>query len=238
MFYPEDNGREGLYVNVAAVFVRFLGHEAWVLRLPAAIFGILTVWGVYPLAAELESETVGLLAAFFLATSFWHVLLSREAFRAIGGPLFLVWGMYLLLVALRRRHRGIAILAGLVYGLGFYTYIAYRATPLLVAAVLLRAARRGGGGRLRSVCPGGGHAVDDVLRGASGRVLGADVASVGVGGAASGVGDRAQSMEDRADVLHARRCQLAAQLRVAGGGLLAGGDSAGGGDGASDPGAE
>ena len=75
-FYPEDNGREGLYVNVAAVFVRFLGNEAWVLRLPAAIFGILTVWGVYLLAAELVSVPVGLLSAFFLATSFWHVVLS------------------------------------------------------------------------------------------------------------------------------------------------------------------
>lgn len=144
VFYPEDNGREGLYINVAAGFVRVWGNRAWVLRLPAAIFGILTVWGVYQLAAELESVPAGLLAAFFLATSFWHVLLSRVALRAIGGPLFLVWGLYLLMVGLRRRHLAIAILAGCVYGLGFYTYIAYRATPLLIAAVLVWGARRGG----------------------------------------------------------------------------------------------
>ena len=38
VFYPEDNGREGLYVNVAAPFVSVLGNQAWVLRIPAAIF--------------------------------------------------------------------------------------------------------------------------------------------------------------------------------------------------------
>src|ERR1035438_1650811 len=46
-FYPENGGREGLYINVETLFVHFLGNKPWVLRLPAAIFGILTVWGVY-----------------------------------------------------------------------------------------------------------------------------------------------------------------------------------------------
>src|SRR5262249_25690967 len=31
VFYPEDGGREGLYINVAALFVARIGHEAWVL---------------------------------------------------------------------------------------------------------------------------------------------------------------------------------------------------------------
>src|ERR1035437_10716056 len=77
-FYPENGGREGLYINVSTLFLRFLGNQAWVLRLPAAIFGILTVWGVYLLAAELYSPPVGLLASFFLATSFWHITLRSE----------------------------------------------------------------------------------------------------------------------------------------------------------------
>lgn len=149
VFYPEDNGREGLYVNVAALCIAAFGNEAWALRLPAALFGILTVWGLYLLGAELVSVSTGLLAAFFLATSFWHLVFSRIAFRAIGAPLFLVWALYGLLVALRRAragqpYLGAAILAGAVFGLGFYTYPAYRVTLLLPAALW---AVHGGPGR-------------------------------------------------------------------------------------------
>jgi 4-amino-4-deoxy-L-arabinose transferase-like glycosyltransferase len=148
VFYPEDNGREGLYVNVAALSIAVFGNKAWALRLPAAIFGVLTVWGLYLLGAELFSVPTGLLAAFFLATSFWHLVFSRMAFRAIAAPLFLVWGLYLLLVALRRAHGGRPclgwiILAGAVYGMGFYTYPAYRVTPLLPIAIWIAQGRRG-----------------------------------------------------------------------------------------------
>jgi hypothetical protein len=149
VFYPENGGREGLYINVATVCIRYWGNKAWALRIPAAIFGLLTVWGGYLLAAELASVETALLAAFFLSTSFWHINFSRIAFRAIAAPLFLTWALYFLLTAIRRlrqgmSYAGIALLAGVVYGLGFYTYIAYRASPLLVAAVLLYGARKAG----------------------------------------------------------------------------------------------
>jgi 4-amino-4-deoxy-L-arabinose transferase-like glycosyltransferase len=147
VFYPEDNGREGMYINLAALSIACFGNQAWALRLPSALFGVLTVAGLAFLGAELFDGPVGLLAAFFLATSFWHMLLSREAFRAIAAPCFLTWALYLLLAARRRTDRppaesfaaGTMALAGVIYGLGFYTYIAYRATPLLVALLLRRA---------------------------------------------------------------------------------------------------
>jgi len=141
VFYPEDNGREGLYTNIASVFIHFLGAKAWVLRLPAGLFGFLTVGGIYLLTAELISPPAGLAAAFFLATSFWHTNFSRIAFRAIAAPFFLVFALYFLLLSFRRiRHgRGFAVqvmLAGVIYGLGFHTYIAYRVTPLLIVLLL------------------------------------------------------------------------------------------------------
>jgi 4-amino-4-deoxy-L-arabinose transferase-like glycosyltransferase len=141
LFYPENGGREGLYINLTALSVSFLGNTALALRLPAALFGILTVWGVYLLGRELFSRPIGLLASFFVATSFWHLVFSRLALRAIAAPLFLTLGLYLLLAGLRRveegrRHLGVVVLAGMVYGLGFHTYIAYRVTPLLAGAIL------------------------------------------------------------------------------------------------------
>ena len=66
IFYPQNGGREGLFINIQGMFVSILGNKPWVLRLPSALIGIATVWGVYWLAAECFSIPVGLAASFFL----------------------------------------------------------------------------------------------------------------------------------------------------------------------------
>jgi len=139
VFYPEDNGREGLYVNIIAVTMG-LSHvytAPWIVRLPAAVAGVLTVLGLYLLVAELFGDGAGLLTAFLLATSFWGITFSRIGFRAILAPLALVWALWLIIKSFRagagkkRMALWYALAAGVVYGLGFYTYIAYRVTPIL-----------------------------------------------------------------------------------------------------------
>jgi len=137
-FYTEDYGREGLYINILAVLFQFFHtpHKPWVLRLPAAVAGVFTVIGLYLLTSELFGIGPGLLAAFLLATSFWHINFSRIAFRAILAPLFLAWSLYILTKAFRavtsRTAAMYSVVSGIIYALGFYTYIAYRVTPLLL----------------------------------------------------------------------------------------------------------
>jgi 4-amino-4-deoxy-L-arabinose transferase-like glycosyltransferase len=157
VFYPENNGREGLYVNVVAVLIKVSGgiHEPWIVRLPAAISGILTVLGLYFLGAELFGAQVGLLAAFLLATSFWHINFSRIGFRAIMAPLFLTWALYLLVKGFNKLENGASfaraaplfLIGGAIWALGFYTYIAYRVTPALILLIFvfywLEARKRG-----------------------------------------------------------------------------------------------
>lgn len=135
---------EGIRVNTLAILFRLKLLPAaapWSIRLPSAVAGVLTVLGVYFLAGSLFGDAAGLLAAFFLATSFWHVNFSRIGFRAIFVPLFLVWAIYFLLKAFEsassRNGWIYGALGGIVYGLGFYTYIAYRVTPLIVLVFML-----------------------------------------------------------------------------------------------------
>ncbi len=189
-FYPENNGREGLFINIQGFFLKVLvpraggNPEPWMLRLPSALFGIITVAGVFFLAKELfrneelgitnkelgdderrhnskfiihNSNAVALLSTFLIAVSFWHINFSRIGFRAIMAPCFLVWGVYLLLLAFRKwrefpdsppaestpkkyksiiRNSLFPLFAGIVYGLGMHSYIAYRATPLVIAVIL------------------------------------------------------------------------------------------------------
>jgi dolichyl-phosphate-mannose-protein mannosyltransferase len=157
VFYPENNGREGLYVDAIAVLFRISGGtpEPWMVRLPAAISGILTVLGVYFLAAELFGAQAGLLAAFLLATSFWHINFSRIGFRAIMAPLFLTWALFFLIKGFKKLNDGAPAMraapfhlaGGVLWALGFYTYIAYRVSPVLIFLVFAFywfAARDGG----------------------------------------------------------------------------------------------
>lgn len=151
VFYPENNGREGLFINIQSLFIYVLGNKPWVLRLPSAIFGTFTVLGLYFFVKELfKNNILALFSSYFLATSFWHINFSRIGFRAITAPFFLVWSFYLLVKAYNENretdslskgntaiHSAIyAAIAGLAFGLGFNSYIAYRAMPLIAFAVL------------------------------------------------------------------------------------------------------
>ena len=142
VFYTESQGREGLMINLQAIVLGVTGsHSPGALRWPGALLGTLTVLGVYVLAQEVAGPEVGLLGAFLLAISFWHISISRFGTRAVAAPFFLVWSLVLLWLAMRRLQKGasnwwaVAVACGIVYGLGFYTYTPYRLTPLLLLAV-------------------------------------------------------------------------------------------------------
>ncbi len=137
IFYPENNGREGLFIDLEAISIKFFGNTSWALRTVSAITGIFTVIGLYLLAKQLFNSHIAGISSFLLAVSFWHVLFSRIGFRAIMAPLFIVWGFYFLWRGLRSSSVWDFILSGLCWGLGFYTYIAFRIIPLALFLVLI-----------------------------------------------------------------------------------------------------
>ena len=173
VFYPENNGREGLFINIQAFLLKiFNTNQPWVLRSLSAFFGVITVIGIYLFVRKifrrhLYADFMAFLPAFFTATSFWHINFSRISFRAIMAPAFLVWAAYLIICSLEKIRENdqksnsksqinsnyqnsesdpkqkkswnlgfgawfLSILGGLVYGLGMHSYIAYRATPVIV----------------------------------------------------------------------------------------------------------
>lgn len=135
LFYPENNGREGLMIWLDAFSFSLLGVSVYALKFPSALAGVLTVIGIYLLGRELfgkKQELVPYLASFFLAVSFWHVNFSRIGFRAILTPLCLVFAFYFFTKGFRTKRNFWQIPAGLFFGTGFYTYTGFRlAVPLL-----------------------------------------------------------------------------------------------------------
>ena len=138
LFYPDNNGREGLFINLIALSFQIFGISILSIKLVAAIIGSLTVIGLFLLAKELFNSQIALLSSFFLAISFWHINFSRISFRAIALPFILVWAFYFLYRGLRTHKIINFILAGIVFGLGFHTYIAIRIAPIILLIPLIQ----------------------------------------------------------------------------------------------------
>lgn len=137
VFYPENNGREGLFIWLIALSFKLFGPTAQSIRLVSALLGILTVLGLYLLTKELFNKKIALLSSFFLSVSFWHTNFSRIGFRAILVPLLICFSFYFLFRAFRKNTLLDYTWAGIFFALGFYTYIAFRAALLILGMVIL-----------------------------------------------------------------------------------------------------
>lgn len=159
VFYPENNGREGFFINIQALSVKYFGNTPWALRGVSAFFGTLTIIGIWLVARELfppfanrnttkkgfrsllflirRREIIPVLAGFLTATAFWHINFSRIGFRAILVPFLSSFGIYFLLKGFRKGTILDFLWAGIFIGLGFHTYIAFRMMPLVIAVPIL-----------------------------------------------------------------------------------------------------
>jgi 4-amino-4-deoxy-L-arabinose transferase-like glycosyltransferase len=112
------------------------------MRFVSALFGFLTVFGVFLMTKEMFNKKVALLSSFFTAFSFWHINFSRIIFRAILVPFSLTFSFYFLFKGINNLKKNKKdflsfAIAGIIFGLGFHTYIAFRLSVLLLAFFLI-----------------------------------------------------------------------------------------------------
>ncbi len=137
LFYPANFGREGLFINLQALSIWLFGNTIIALKLFSVIFGTLTVLGFFLLGKELFHRTsAGLIAAFMLTTSYWAINFSRIGFRAIMTSFLLAFSFFFFFRGLRTQKKRDFLFAGLIFGLGLHTYIAFRVAPLILILLL------------------------------------------------------------------------------------------------------
>jgi 4-amino-4-deoxy-L-arabinose transferase-like glycosyltransferase len=137
-FYTNNNGREGLFINLIALGFGVFGISVAALKMWSVIFGTLTVLGMILLGEELlASRRAGLIAGFLTATSFWAINFSRIGFRAIMLPFVLVFTIFFLIRGIQKKKIIDYVLAGMFFGLGLHTYIAFRIAPIILVVLLL-----------------------------------------------------------------------------------------------------
>ena len=153
VFFPRNNGREGMIVNAVALATSVLGRTVLAVRLPTALASAGTVFVVFwlgrvlfgrderfdgaPRRGATEQDTpwrgllIGGIGAGLLAVSLNQTLLGRTALRGNFLPLVLCLCLALLWRGWQERSWPRVALAGACAGLLAYTYIAARFTPFV-----------------------------------------------------------------------------------------------------------
>ncbi len=142
VFFSAFTGREALYVYLEAGAFALFGEGMFAGRLLSAFIGTLTVALTYALGKILFGRRVGLLTAALLAVSLWHLIASRNGYRAVLQPLVqlsVLWPLFLGWRVAPGRVWRYFVVAGFFLGLTQYTYTAARAFPVLVGSILLLA---------------------------------------------------------------------------------------------------
>ena len=134
--YNTNGPREALFFYLQAIFVLIMGNTVLALRMAPALIGTLEVITVYLWIRSWFGQKAALLAAFLMAITPWALYITRDGFRASMTPLVVTGTLWAYTRAIQTGKRWRFIVAGLIFGSGFYTYLAFRLFPLALIAIV------------------------------------------------------------------------------------------------------
>jgi 4-amino-4-deoxy-L-arabinose transferase-like glycosyltransferase len=154
IYFSDASGHEALYHFLSAVTLGIFGPGTAGIRWLPAILGTLTIPLTYLVASRLYGKKVGFLAAALLTISFWSLMYSRIGIRHISMPVFMLAAFYAFLRAMKYDYSHPIeeansdhslskaqvlwfLAAGLLIGLGFYTYFSSRGVPGIILIFLV-----------------------------------------------------------------------------------------------------
>lgn len=130
-----DDYKPALYAYLTVPSILAFDMNIFSVRLPSAIFGILTVFASYFLVLELfKKKDLALLSSFLLAISPWHIQFSRVAFEANVGLAFNVFAILFFLKGLKKPW--MLSISAICMTLGIYAYQSEKVFVPLLALVL------------------------------------------------------------------------------------------------------
>jgi len=138
IYFTVGYGHEPLYPYSVALVMTFLGSTDAALRLTTAVWGLALILLSYGFTRRLFGPLPALLAAAWMAVSFWCVMTSRAGLRAITLAVMFTASVFCFWLAVlepaRPSPRSIPrdgmwwALSGLFLGASIYTYMASRVT--------------------------------------------------------------------------------------------------------------
>lgn len=136
-YFNRIYGVDAMFAYLTAISFNLFGLEPQSIRVVSAFVGTLTILGTYLLLKTILTQNVAILSCILLTFSRWHITISRIGFQVILLPLFIVLSFYWFFKGLKSKKKIDFILSGLVFGLGFYTYLPFRLMPLILLIFLV-----------------------------------------------------------------------------------------------------
>lgn len=128
------SGQNALYSYLAIPFIALFDLSVFSFRLPAALLGAFSTLIMYWMFLQFSSRTGALIAAFLVAVSPWHLMMSRWGLEANIFPTILLLAVACLFYC-QRRYQMVYFFAVLM-ALSLYAYgTAYLFVPLLMAGI-------------------------------------------------------------------------------------------------------
>lgn len=139
ILYPDNGGREGLFIILQSLVLSLVGIvEPWVLRMVSGIVGIIGIIGLFYFISSLFSHIAPKhrylwagIGAYITVGTLWYSILSRVGFRALLASTILIWTLLLLKKAFDDERLSLFLFAGLIGGIGMYSYTAYYISLLI-----------------------------------------------------------------------------------------------------------
>jgi hypothetical protein len=133
--YSEYKLPAQIYASIPAIAI--LGLNDFSVRITPVIYGTLTVFFSYFLANALfKKKSIALLTAFFIATSAWHIQLTRASFESSFSVLWVVLGLWFLVLGFKKP--AFWIVSAIPFAISVYTYNSARVfTPLFILIIFL-----------------------------------------------------------------------------------------------------
>jgi len=144
IFFANNGGREPIHMYLVAMLGPLTGGLNFhTLKLASALESLLGVLVFYFLGRAVVGEDsryadgFGLLFALLAAVGYWHLVVTRVSLRIMLTPLVTGLLLWALVRFVRWNRRGDALWAGLILGLGLYSYQALRLLPVLAGLAVL-----------------------------------------------------------------------------------------------------
>lgn len=127
--------RASLYIYSVVPFVGLFGLNELGVRLPAVFWGVLGIMGISLLLKELFNMRVGLIGAFLLGISPWHLQYSRASFEVTMLLSFVIFAIYFFIKGIKNGWG--LVLSSILFGLTVYIYsTAVVFTPLMIGILV------------------------------------------------------------------------------------------------------
>ena len=127
MFFPIHfiawgSGQNVLYAYILIPFIKLFGINNFILRLPMAVVGCLTLLVSYFLFSNAFTKKNGLIFLFVFSITPWHIMKSRWALESNIFPDLIFYSISLIYFSLKSNKKRYFIISSIILGISTYAY--------------------------------------------------------------------------------------------------------------------